>query len=66
MKSEKQELINLGYDPDTIEGDYREALHHYNRTWENINIDESFKFKNELDFPNNVTHWMEYRGEKPR
>lgn len=49
MKSEKQELINLGYDPDTIEGDYREVLHHYNRTWENINIDERFKFKNELD-----------------
>lgn len=38
-ESEREMMAAFGLDPDTIEGDYAEAMHHCNRMWKEAKID---------------------------
>ncbi len=38
---------SLGFDPDTIDGDYAEAYHHSRKMWDKSEIDVRFDFNQE-------------------
>lgn len=40
--NEREMMIALGLDPDTMEGDYAESYHHMSKMWGNVTVDNKF------------------------
>lgn len=52
MTEEEKANINrlyeaFGFDPETVDGDYREALHYCNKFWDKTEIDKKFEVKDD-------------------